>query len=64
MLGLAGGSLIQLKADEAWGGIFEFRTTTAYATTNNDPFDQDPSSNELELDFSGILVSMCVYYRY
>lgn len=55
---------IQLKGNEDFGGVFEFRTTTAYATTNNDPFDQNHSSNELELDFSGILVSMCVYYRY
>jgi hypothetical protein len=55
---------IQLKTGESWGGLFEFRTTTAYADTNNDPFNQSKSSNKLKLNFSGTLVCINVYYRY
>ena len=55
---------IQFRGNEDWGGVFEFRATTAFAKTSNDPFDQKASGNELNLDFSGILVSMCAYYRY
>lgn len=55
---------IQLNMSESWGGVFEFRTTTAYAETSNDPFNQSKSSNKLNLDFSGALVSINVYYRF
>ena len=46
-----------------WGGAFELRSTTAFATTNNDPFQQS-SGDDLEIDFSGVGINATGYYRF
>ncbi len=54
---------IQAKIDSNWGGFVELRSTSAYATADNDPFNQS-SGDTLELDFSGSMVSLVGYYRF
>ena len=55
---------VELNVGESWGGTLELRTLTAYATTTNDPFNQNPSGDTLDLDLSGSMVSFTGYMRF
>lgn len=54
---------VQLMMSRQWGGILELRSTTAFAKAGNDPFDQS-ANGDLEIDFSGSMVSATGYYRF
>ena len=54
---------IQMSMSARWGGILELRGTTAFATTSNDPFNRS-DKEDLEIDFSGSMISATAYYRF
>lgn len=54
---------IQLSMGSRWGGTLELRSITAFADTNNDPFDQS-DGDKVEIDFSGAMINAVGYYRF